>query len=132
MVSGEIARQGHNASPQTGVVPNPDAALDYAHEHAPVHLHHSVAASKHLDPDAAYTSGTTDEPPVIPRQEAMDDVLHRERQHTKGGDLGISAAEKGSLSPDGDEVDPRRHTLSSLYTKWKPVVHIVIWLFFTG
>ena len=124
----------HNGSEEKGVLPNPDPALETAHQHQHAHLHHTAAAGKHLDEGTAYTEGTTDEPQTVPRADAMDDVLHRQRRaEEKGGNLVIPDAEKGDSGTEGSrEFEPRRHVLSTYLAKYKIVLHLVIWLFFTG
>ncbi|KAL5417713.1 hypothetical protein PMIN03_001413 [Paraphaeosphaeria minitans] len=128
------------------VVPNPDPALDIAHEHHHEHLHHGVAAHADVNDDKAYTKGTTlNEPSVIPAQGPNDDALHRlghpERKDIdieKSGGGGYYETEQGSLEKDShtngvaDEEDPKRHTISMYYRRYRIFVHIFIGMFFTG
>ena len=122
----------HNASPQIGVVHNPDHALDFSHEHQHSHLHHSTKAVH--DEGVSYTKGTTDEPPVIPNPDVMDNALHHRHvggDYEKGG-LNFQDTETGEASATPSEEDPRNHSLSHLYRRFKPFVHLFIFLLFTG
>jgi len=124
----------HNASPQTGVVPNPDPALNPAHEHEHAHLHHGGPAAKQ-EKDVVYTTGTTDEPSIIPHQDKMDNQLNR---HQLAGDhgsddmekgynekTGMKFNERGATSPHShdEEEDPKNHSFSNFYRKYRIFFH---------
>lgn len=137
MASSDIA--GHNASPQTGVAFNSDPALDISHEHHHSHLHHSANVEKHHTDNIVYSVGTTHEPSVIPDADPQDDHLRRRNHSTEKKDLSNVDVEmeKGAISPvptghGAEEEDPRRHNLSSLYIKFRPYVHVLIFCLFTG
>lgn len=137
MASHNVA--GHNASPQTGVAYNSDPALDISHEHAHAHLHHSANAEKGRTDNVVYTAGTTHEPSVIPNPDPQDDYLRRRNQgSTDKKDLSAVDVEmeKGAISPIPTSTetadDPQRHKLSGMYARFKPAVHGLIWLLFTG
>ena len=122
----------HNASPQIDVVRNHDHALDFSHEHQHSHLHHSDRAVH--DEGVSYTKGTTDEPPVIPKPDVMDNALHRRHiggDYEKGG-LNFQDSETGEASATASEEDPRNHRMSHLYRRFRPFVHLFIFLLFTG
>jgi CNT family concentrative nucleoside transporter len=134
----------HNSSPMPGVVPNPDPALDIAHEHHHSHLHHGAHAHAELrDEKVAYTTGTTNEPSVIPTPDPNDDALHR-LGHPERKEVDVEKngayyeAEHGSLEKEShangaaEEVDPKRHSFSRFYRKYRIFFHILIGAFFTG
>ena len=144
----DISRE-HNNSPQVGVVRNNDPALDIKREHHHEHLHHSARAEAgHTEHDhVAYTTGTTpNEPSIIPAADPNDDALHRRHKAEKYAaehDIektgGLEYEEKGSLGkgrvssdPDSDIEDPKRHTISSLYRKYRIWVHLFVAALFTG
>ena len=118
----------HNASPQIEVLRNNDPALQFSHEHQHSHLHHSDKAVD--DRGMSYSKGTTDEPSNIPKADMMDDALHRRHVNEKGN-YGIQDAEAAETSAS-EEEDPRRHRLSNLYRRFRPFVHLFIFLLFTG
>jgi len=141
--SADILRDGHNSSPMPGVVRNNDPALDIAHEHDHPHLHHGAHTAATNHDHVAYTTGTTsNEPSVIPKADPNDDALHRRKLHAehdieKTG--GIDYEEKGSLSkgrnssdPDLIEEDPKRHSFSGFYAKYRVFFHIFFAMFLTG
>ena len=123
----------HNTSLQHNVATDPDPALNVSHEHHHTHLHHSSKAVH--DEGVSYSKGTTDEPSVIPKADAMDNALHRrhvDTEYEKGG-LKFQDAEAGEVSAAGsEEEDPRSHRLSHVYRRFKPFVHLLIFIVFTG
>lgn len=135
----------HNTSPMPGVARNPDPALDVVKEHHHEHLHHDANAEKgHNEFDhPAYTTGTTDEPHVIPRADRNEDALHRRRHAPAEHDIektgGLEYEEKqGSLSKGRNssdpeiEEEPRRHFFARFYRKYRVFFHVFIGLLFTG
>ena len=130
---------GHNTSPQSNVVRNPDPALDFSHEHQHGHLHHSSHAVH--DEAVSYTKGTTNEPAVTLGGGLNDNVVHH-RHHAKAdydapdyekGNLKVQNAEAADLSSTpSQEEDPRNHRLSLLYRQIRPFVHMFLFLLFTG
>ncbi|KAF2735756.1 H+/nucleoside cotransporter-like protein [Polyplosphaeria fusca] len=143
----DLSRE-HNSSPMPGVMRNDDPALDIAHEHHHDHLHHGAHAEKgHTEHDhVAYSTGTTQEPGVIPPADPNDDALHRRRHPEKHAvhDIektgGLDYEEKGSFgkgrtSSDPaviEEEDPKRHTFSRFYKSYRIFFHIFIGMLFTG
>jgi CNT family concentrative nucleoside transporter len=145
----DVPRDNHNSSPMPGVVRNTDPALDISKEHHHEHLHHGANAEKghvHDHDHVAYTTGTTNEPSVIPKADPLDDALHR-RGHPerKAADHdiektgGLEYDEKGSLSKEQTSTnaeaeleDPKRHRISRFYRAYRLWVHVVIGAFFTG
>jgi CNT family concentrative nucleoside transporter len=137
-VMADIAR-GHNGSAQVGVVPNPDPALDIAHEHKHEHFHHSANAEKGQLPghDVVYTSGTTADRSVIPSEVHPDDAVHRRKldekhavhdiEKTGGYDSNEGSLERGSNHPRSSDSDiPERRGKYSVY------IHLFIAMLFTG
>ncbi|KAF2638334.1 sodium/nucleoside cotransporter 1 /nucleoside cotransporter 1 [Massarina eburnea CBS 473.64] len=128
---------GHNASPQAGVVPNPDPALDISHEHKHEHLHHSANAEKgHLPGDhPVYTTGTTAEPGVAPGDYNVDAVHHHSVHDIEktGGVYETGSLEKDSdLHHSSSEEEAPRNAFSNFYRRYRIFFHIFIALFFTG
>ena len=118
----------HNASAQEHVLRSNDPALELSHEHNHSHLHHSAKAVD--DKGVAYSKGTTDEPSNVPRPDKMDGELHHRHVGEKA-DYGVRDTEAGDLS-GSEEEDPRSHRLANLYRKFKPFIHLFIFLLFTG
>ncbi|KAI9753566.1 MAG: hypothetical protein M4579_005083 [Chaenotheca gracillima] len=123
----DVTRDAH------GMIHNTDPALDPAREHHHAHLHHDANAERGREDEVVYSTGTTFDKSTIPDASPQDDELHR-RHHAEKSGLDVSDAEKGTMSPAAteEEVDPRRHSFSSLYAKYRIFAHIFIWLFFTG
>ncbi|KAI1504480.1 H+/nucleoside cotransporter-like protein [Biscogniauxia marginata] len=118
----ERAAAGHNASPQIGVAPNSDPALDLSNEHRHEHLHHGGAAANHANhPDEAVYSSTTPE-----------------KSFDKARDF--PAAEKSvndQESANVGHIRPREgfgvwHLIGVYYRKFKIFVHLAIWLVWTA
>jgi CNT family concentrative nucleoside transporter len=135
----DIKRGDHNASPMTGVAHNPDPALDISHEHHHEHLHHTAFAEKGHTEHVAYTTGTTDEPSIIPHADHRDHHLHLHERTSvdveKNG--GLDVKNHGSLdrreSDDVVEGDaPRRRTFKSYYRQYKVFFHVFLAMLFTG
>lgn len=123
-----IAVEGHNASSQKNVAVNPDPALDRANEHEHRHFHHTRWAAKHLDEDREYTIGTSADASSVPN----DTGRHNAPTVAKGQELGVADAEKGSLSNDSGAEVPKRTGLAFYLYKYKILLHLFIWLLFTG
>ena len=127
-------QHGHNASRQEGVETNPDLALNLSREHHHGHLHHSAAAEKGREDEVVYSKGTTFEKSNVPAESPQDHALHR--RHAAGKSemdvVDVMDAEKGPGSPMDEEEDPRAHTFSRFYAKYRWAFHIFIWLLFTG
>lgn len=122
----------HNASAQQLVQIKNDPALDTANQHIHGHLHHTANAEKGRD-ETQYSKGTTYEVNNIPSQHPLDQAVHR---GNRPDDSTIPAAtpdaEKGDFSRDSSQEDPRTHTLSNFYLRYRVFFHAFIWLFFTG
>ncbi|KAF1813690.1 sodium/nucleoside cotransporter 1 /nucleoside cotransporter 1 [Eremomyces bilateralis CBS 781.70] len=134
----------HNMSPQRGVSPNPDPALDYANEHIHQHLHHDPrAVSK--DENVMYTTGTTVDKSAIPDPSPLEHDLHK--RHPIERTLGEKAAaeknggvaydaEKGEYEgqePASETEEERKKSLFALYyAKYRFVAHIAVFVVFTG
>jgi CNT family concentrative nucleoside transporter len=132
--------RAHNSSPMPGVHPNPDPALDIAHEHEHQHVHHSAHAA-HVDHSTpVYSSGTTDEKVSKLLQPSAQDS-HLQHRHV-GGDIEKDGGfadyeEKGTRSasdPEAEvEVEKKAwYSPSVLYRKYRLPIHIFIGMFFTG
>lgn len=131
------AEHEHNASAQTGVVPNPDPALDVSREHHHAHLHHSEMATKGREDDVVYSKGTTDEKSIIPDANVMDNSLHKlghpEKHDHDHDTYDIKDAENLSRRPS-DENSSHKSTgrIKRFYAKYKVFFHAYIWLHFTA
>ena len=125
--------QVHNASPQDHVIENDDPALNEAHEHSHSHMHHDKRAEQGRKDEVVYSEGTTFERSTIPRQDPRDhDPARRRYADPSKGNTGILDEEK-IINPETlDETDPRTHTLSNFYLRYRIFFHLFIWLFFTG
>lgn len=124
-------------------MPNLDLVLDKKKEHHHNHLHHDSLAEKGKQDDVVYLIDTTGEKNLIPNIDSNDDELQR-RHHperytaqpieSKGMGLGIECdEEKGSHEASQEEpTDPQRHKIARLYSRYRILVHLFIWLLFTG
>ena len=123
----------HSSSTQQHVGKNHDPALVSANEHVHEHLHHTAHAEQGRA-ETEYSKETTYEESNVPSQDAHDQPAHR-RNPSNGPKTPamIADAEKGDLSRhDSSEQDPRTHTLSNIYLKYRIFFHLFIWLLFTG
>lgn len=122
---------GHNSSMQRDVELNPDLALHLSHEHQHRHLHHSSLAEKGREDEVVYSKGTTFEISNIPDQDPQDHALHRRHVSDKNG-VSLDDAEKGQTFSSPAEEEPRTHTFSHFYARYRWAFHVFIWLLFTG
>ncbi|KAL8900001.1 MAG: hypothetical protein Q9192_001288 [Flavoplaca navasiana] len=125
----------HNSSAQQNVEKNNDPALNTANEHTHTHLHHTAHAEQGRD-EAEYSKGTTYEDSNIPSQDPHDQTFHRRRLPDASGPKlapAVADTEKGNFSPDDrSNEDPRTHTFSTFYLKYRIYFHLFVWLFFTS
>lgn len=127
----QTVAQTHDTSPQRGVVPSSDPALEPSHEHHHQHLHHDAFAEKGREDEVIYSKGTTFETSIIPNESRRDHELHR-RHHPGKGDVEVGDAEKGISPMRYQEEDPQTHTFATFYGKYRIFFHLFIWLLFTG
>lgn len=132
---GDIPAHGHNPSMQHNVDANPDLALHYSHEHQHAHLHHGHRASQQLDQieHPVYATGTESNNRDLLSRSDQDYTTHKLRDEKT--EYSVTDAEKGKISPtrlSEEEGDGKHHRASRLYSKYKIVVHILIWLLFTA
>ncbi|KAL8675154.1 MAG: hypothetical protein Q9168_000407 [Polycauliona sp. 1 TL-2023] len=131
----ESRPQSHNASAQQNVEKNNDPALNTANEHTHTHLHHTAQADRGR-PDTEFSRGTTYEDSTIPSQDPHDQSVHRRHLHDAPGPklpAAVADTEKGNLNSDStSDEDPRTHTFSSFYLRYRVYFHLFIWLLFTG
>ncbi|KAL8943347.1 MAG: hypothetical protein Q9216_001122 [Gyalolechia sp. 2 TL-2023] len=123
----------HNSSAQHQVQRSHDPALDLANEHVHGHLHHTAHAEQGRG-ETEYSKGTTYEASNIPIQDPHDQSIHRRHPlNNPTASPTVADAEKGSFGRDSSaEEDPRTHTLSNFYLRYRLFFHIFIWLLFTG
>lgn len=124
---------GQNPSVQHHIQRNHDPALDPANEHIHGHLHHTAHAEQDRC-ETEYSKGTTFEKSNIPNQEPHDQPIHRKHPPANPPITStVADTEKGDFSRDSSsEDDPRTHTLSNFYLKYRLFFHLFIWLLFTG
>ena len=121
-----------NSSSQDNARKSNDPALSGANEHHHGHLHHTAHAEQGRD-SPQYTKGTTYDKPNIPSGDLHIQALHRRSSPTDmKAPANIADAEKADLNNDPSDKDPRTHTLSNFYFKFRPIFHLFIWLLFTG
>ncbi|CAL8582923.1 hypothetical protein XPA_008564 [Xanthoria parietina] len=131
----ESKAHSHNPSAQQNVEKNNDPALNMANEHTHTHLHHTAQAERGRD-ETEFSKGTTYEDSNIPSQDPHDQTLHQ--RHLPAGPgpklpAAVADTEKGNFSPDNrSDEDPRTHTFSTFYIKYRIYFHLFIWLFFTS
>lgn len=126
----DVSSQTHNSSPQQHVKKNDDPALDTANEYVHGHLHHTAQAEEGRA-STEYTKGASYGVSGIPNQTTHDQTTHR-RHPTTTLPSANPDAEKGDFSREGSEEDPRTHTFSNFYSKYRIFFHLFIWLLFTG
>lgn len=136
MVSGKSSKEnlgleGHNASPQVGVVPNPDPALDYVNEHQHAHDHHHglAAHEKEKHDDVYYSTGTTEKGRDLLDTPPQDYESHKLKE-TPVGEKSVDE-ESGHIVRDEEEVKHSRLAWR-YYRKIRPFIPIVVWMVFTA
>ncbi|KAI0834351.1 H+/nucleoside cotransporter-like protein [Hypoxylon sp. FL0890] len=112
---------GHNSSPQEGVVPNPDPALQFANEHRHPHLHHGgLAANPVNHPDeVVYSTSSPDKSIEKPRDYAA-------------AEKAVSDEASGNVGNIQGEESEKPGIWTYLYRKFRPYIHLTIWLVFTA
>ncbi|OAL39828.1 hypothetical protein AYO20_00740 [Fonsecaea nubica] len=136
----DIPAHGHNPSLQKDVDENPDLALHYSHEHQHKHLHHGRPSLSGRHDEVLYADGTTIDQHVAGKN-PQDYVKHQLRHPSEAVNekdfITMDDAEKGDVNParvstNGSEEEGKQHRLSRVYSKYKILVHLFIWLLFTG
>ena len=127
----QSAVRTHNTSAQRDVLPNSDPTLDTSNEHHHRHLHHDALAEKGREDEVVYAKGTTFDISTIPDESPHDRELRR-RYHPEEGGIEVGDAEKGMSPVRSEDEDPKSHTLSRFYAKYRIFFHLFIWLLFTG
>lgn len=134
------AGDGHNHSAQHDVAFNTDLALNVSKEHYHAHLHHDPHADNGAQDETAYTKGTTHERSNAlssePLAQSLRDEHHDKNSHAATKDVyGVADAEKGTLSPPTTpekDVNAQDHRFARLYSRYRPLVHLLVFFFFTG
>lgn len=104
----------NNTLPQDRIAQNNDPILDPAHHD---HLHHDVPVKKGNDDEMAYSNRSAIDKSTIPDQTTHDHDVHKS---------------EGTHQHDIEVVDPRPPKSLGLYTRYRIIFHLLIWLFFTG
>jgi len=94
-----------------------DPALLPEHQHHHAHHHHTAFAEKGREEEVVYTKDTTFEKGIVPEPTALD---HASKSHSQ------SDEETGVSQP------VKRSWQRRMLKHWRPVVHAVVWLLFTG
>ena len=126
-------RQAHKDSAQHRPVENDDPSLDTSYDDSHRRLPHERGEQGH-DHELVYSEDSTLEKGTIPHQDPRDPNLAR-RRHADPAKMAAALVdtEKSPITSDHfDEENPRTHSLSSYYARYRIFVHILIWLFFTG
>ena len=126
-------RQGQNGSGQHHLVENDDSSLNTSYEHGRRHLQNEQGEQGH-DHELVHSEDSTFEKGTIPHQDPREPNLARKRHPDPAKTApGHVDTEKGPVVSDHfDEENPRTHSLSSYYARYRIFVHFVVWLFFTG
>ncbi|ETS72968.1 hypothetical protein PFICI_15360 [Pestalotiopsis fici W106-1] len=130
---GHEAQATHNASPQVGVAPNPDPALDFTHEHQHAHIHHHGAAArdKEKHDDVFYTTGTTDKGRDLLDAPSQDYETHKLKE-TPVAEKSLDE-ESGNYGITRDEEEAKHNSKWRRYWRIiRPFVPLGIWVIMTG
>lgn len=130
--------RAHNPAAQHDVIAIDKAALGRNIEHYPAHIYHDANAEESRETEVVYSKGNTIEPRVIPHQNPRDHDMHHRKQ-AEATDSTIPSGlnpENGStsiaLGSIQSEEDPRTHTASNIYRRYRVFFHVILWLFFTA
>jgi len=109
------------------LVGHDDPAMEISHQHQHPHLHHAGAAVPDAKHTAMYTTGTTLDPSSIPDQNSQYRGSHDSKrfQTEKTGPVQSSDSE-------GESDVKKTGWFKTMYIRFRPVVHFLIWAFFTG
>lgn len=102
-----------------------DPALDPAHEHHHTSHNHSAWARKGHEDDVVYTTETTFEKSTIPDPSPQDQSYLQEKGHAGTTDLDEEEVAEG-------DPPAKRPLYRRALKHWRPVLHLVIFLLFTG
>ncbi|OTA55624.1 H+/nucleoside cotransporter-like protein [Hypoxylon sp. EC38] len=112
---------GHNSSPQEGVIPNPDPALQFANEHRHLHLHHGgLAANPVNHPDEVVYSASSPEKSL----EKPQDYAAAEKS--------VTDEESGAVGNISGDEGEKKSFFAYWYRRLRAYVHLAIWLVFTA
>ncbi|KAI0126244.1 Na+ dependent nucleoside transporter C-terminus-domain-containing protein [Xylariales sp. AK1849] len=127
-----LGLESHNLSPQRGVDPNPDPALDYSHEHHHPHTHHHgpAAHEKEKSDDVFYSADTTKQGHDLMDIPPQDYSAHKLNQTSIEKSVDEESGHVGAISGEGEEV--RRPKWVRYYRKARPFIPIAIWMLFTA
>jgi CNT family concentrative nucleoside transporter len=121
---------GHNASPQQGVSPNPDPVLDFANEHIHEHLHHGGAAANHANHSHEVVYSDTTQTGLYSKA----DVFATGEKSVGTGTDEESGNVVGQLSDEKEH--PGRWDASTFIRRhhraFKIIIHAVTWIVFTA
>ncbi|KAK9421847.1 hypothetical protein SUNI508_05448 [Seiridium unicorne] len=123
----------HNLSPQVGVAPNPDPALDYVHEHQHAHTHHHGPAAHEAEKhdDVYYSTGTTEKGRDLLDTPPQDYESHKLKE-TPVGEKSVDE-ESGHVGGIRDEEEVKHTRLYwRYYRAIRPFIPIAVWLVFTA
>jgi concentrative nucleoside transporter, CNT family len=115
------------ATTPDGLRRNSDPALQESHQHRHEHLHHSPRVDAHDHHDPVYTKGTTFGSTLVPEQ----DKLHK-HEGEKNGLPEYSDQEKNGVITRDEEEGERPSGAKAYYRRFRPFVHLFIFLLFTG
>lgn len=101
-----------------------DIALDPTHEHHHKSHNHSAFAQKGHEDDVVYTTGTTFEKSNIPDPSPQDQSYLQEKGSHETTDLDEEVGE--------GEAPAKRPFYRRALRHWRPVLHLTIFLLFTG
>ncbi|CAK4031699.1 H+ nucleoside cotransporter [Lecanosticta acicola] len=113
-----------------------DPALDPTHQHQHPHLHHTARASHDGNDQPRYTTGTTNEPSIIPNASPQDHgQLHQDAD--KKADYHVADVEKGNVSPvtpttSLDQSPEQSGKGARFYRRYRIWVHLALWIVATG
>lgn len=92
-----------------------DPVLDPAHQHQHAHHHHTTYAEEGRKDEVVYSQDIQFEKGVVPEPTPLDH------------------ASKSSKDEEAGETYPAHRTwVRRVGKQWRPIVHAVIWILFTG
>lgn len=121
---GALPFQGRNASPQEGVIANPDPILEYRNEHRHEHLHHGGAAADHANHEHEVLYADTTKEKLY--------VADEKPGHFATGEKSLGDEESGNVGERKREEESDPSFLRIWFRKLRAPIHAFIWLVFTA
>lgn len=116
----------HNVSVEHNQAQNQEQAATILDDHSRgQQLHHDTDVELGQKKEIGYQNSATNQNDPNPYDQAHPDDPKKQPSH-------MISTENEELGHVTSEADPKGHSLSTFYVKYRMFFHLIIWLFFTG